>query len=97
MINDISAFIACGKRFSVDIKLHGVGTVLDYVQCESYDLDCDFDLVEHFVPRVIELLKASRDSNAVKVLKDFESSISMMEYSSDVYKILLRLTLDIMV
>lgn len=85
MINDISAFMAFGKRVSVDIKLHGLTSVLDQIQYESNDPYCDSDLVDIIVPRVIELFARSQNPRIREAGRQLKSSVSFMEYSDLVF------------
>lgn len=60
-VHDISAFMAFGKRFSLDIKLHGIGCLRDKFEFESndYGLSLCYALVAHAIPSVCALAKNS--------------------------------------
>lgn len=93
-MNDISIFIAAGKRFTVDVKLHGVGCLIDSVQYESTKLDT-VELSEKIIPLVVALVRRSCNPRIARLADALAYVSSMTEYSSEALGLLLAFSLDV--
>lgn len=84
---DISAFLAIGARFSVDVKLHGPSGIIDQVQYESQSKLtgplCAADINLRVIPRVAEVFLKSQNSDIRDVGEALRDSLVGMEHSSD--------------
>lgn len=93
MIHDISAFIAIGKRVTVDFKLYGIGFVRRTIQFDSQEPNWADSIVEHIVPSVLEMLRVSSCSHAVSIADYLEEAIKSNLSTEEMVFILLDVAL----
>ena len=101
MSSYISAFMAFGKRFSLDVKIFGGRSsdlaIVNAIQFESMTLDWTVyvDLCENIVPRLVDLALRSPDPKDRNAARSLELAVDFQEYPEHVLDHLGRFLLAI--
>lgn len=85
----VSAFMAFGKRFSLDVKIYGGRPVDGHctnIQFESSDLDWGLcvELCENIIPRVVKLLSISPDTRDRVIGEKLSVEVEYCESATEV-------------